>query len=92
MSEPNDNGFLGPIRRSLMRIRRANKEGEPALSRQLAQVGVLGWIVVAPALVGVLAGRWLDRLLTTGIFWTAGCLFLGVALGFWSAWRWMQTS
>lgn len=92
MSEPDDSGFLLPIRRTLMRMRRAQSEGEPTVARQLAQIGVLGWIVVAPALGGLLVGRWLDRLLSSGIFWAAGLLFAGVMLGFWSAWRWMHAS
>ena len=92
MSEPNDDGFLDPIRRTLMRMRRAQIEGEPTLARQLAQIGVLGWIVVAPALAGLLLGRWLDRMFASGIFWAAGLLFAGIMLGFWSAWRWMHSS
>ena len=83
--------FLTAIRRNLARLRRGAAEGEPSLGRQLGQVGVLGWIVVTPALAGLFAGRWLDRLLATGIFWAASLLFLGVALGFWSAWRWMHS-
>jgi ATP synthase protein I len=51
---------------------------------------VLGWIIVLPALLGVLLGRWLDRQFGTGLFCTAPLLMLGVALGCWSAWKWMQ--
>lgn len=83
--------FLVTIRRSLARLRHGVSEGEPTLARQLGQVGVLGWIVVTPALVGLFTGRWLDRSLATGIFWAASLLFLGIALGFWSAWRWMHS-
>ncbi len=82
--------FLAVIRRSAARLRRARAQGEPSFGGQLAQVGVLGWIVVTPALAGVFLGRWLDRTLASGIFWSAGLLILGVALGFWSAWRWMH--
>jgi ATP synthase protein I len=41
-------------------------------------------------LLGVLFGRWIDRWLASGIFWTAPMLFVGLAIGCWSAWRWMQ--
>jgi ATP synthase protein I len=51
---------------------------------------VLGWIIVVPALLGVLLGRWLDRSFSTGIVFTAALLLLGVLLGSWSAWRWMH--
>jgi ATP synthase protein I len=88
---PVNGDFLAAIRRSLARLRRARAEGEPSMSKQLGQIGVLGWIIVTPALIGLFGGRWLDRHLATGIFYTAALLVAGVALGFWSAWRWMHT-
>ena len=66
------------------------KSGEPSVARRLSQIGVLGWIVVTPMLIGVFVGRWIDAKLETGIFWTAPLLMLGVALGCWSAWKWMR--
>lgn len=90
MSRTERNGFVDTVRRVAARLRRARAEGEPSMAWQLSQVGVLGWIVVTPTLVGLFAGRWLDRLLASGVFWTAALLFLGVSFGFWSAWRWMH--
>jgi predicted F0F1-ATPase subunit len=57
-----------------------------------AQIGVLGWIIVTPMLIGMFAGRWLDHHFGTGLFWTAPLLMLGAALGCWSAWRWMKSA
>jgi len=88
MTVPGD--LLTAVRLRVARLRRSQEEGEPSLSRQLAQIGVLGWIVVTPALAGMFLGRWLDHMRGEGIFWAASLLFLGVALGFWSAWRWMH--
>lgn len=65
-------------------------EGEPSMARFVGQIGVLGWIIVAPTLIGLFVGRWLDHMLRTGIFWSAALLVLGVTLGFWSAWSWMR--
>lgn len=90
MSEPSPNDFLDTIRRTLARLRRSRAEGEPSMSWQLGQIGVLGWIIVTPALVGLFGGRWLDRHFAAGIFWTGALLVVGIALGFWSAWRWMH--
>ncbi len=74
------------------RARRGPRETDPSVARRLGQIGVLGWIIVTPMLIGVFAGRWLDRVFETGLFWTAPLLMLGAALGFWSAWRWMQSA
>jgi ATP synthase protein I len=68
------------------------REDAPSVARHLAQIGVLGWIIVVPMLVGVFVGRWLDRTLDSGLFFTAPLLMLGAALGCWSAWKWMNST
>ena len=72
------------------RHRRWRQEGEPAVARRLAQVGVLGWIIVVPTLAGIFLGRWLDGHFGTGLTLTGAFLMIGVAIGCWSAWRWMH--
>jgi len=62
----------------------------PSVMRNLGQIGVLGWQIVLPTLIGLAIGRWLDHKLESGIFWTAPLLLLGLALGCWSGWRWMH--
>jgi ATP synthase protein I len=74
------------------RERRRVAEGEPSVARRLAQIGVLGWIIVTPMLLGVFAGRWLDGRLHSGLFWTGPLLMLGLGLGCWSAWRWVKNA
>ena len=74
------------------RRRRWLAEGEPSVGRRLAQIGVLGWIIVTPMLLGVFAGHWLDRHFHSGLFWTAPLMLLGLALGCWSAWRWVKSA
>ncbi len=84
------NGLLGSVRRRLARHRQGVAAGEPSFGRYLAQVGVLGWIIVVPTLLGTFLGRWIDQRLHTGIFWTGPLMLAGVVLGSWSAWRWMH--
>jgi ATP synthase protein I len=73
----------------MRRERRARwqQEGERSIGQNLAMIGVLGWTIVIPTLIGVFAGRWLDRLFGTGIFWTLGLLVAGLAVGCALAWR-----
>jgi ATP synthase protein I len=66
------------------------REGDMSVGRRLAQIGVLGWIFVVPTLAGLFFGRWLDARFASGIFWSAPLLFLGVCLGGWTAWKWMN--
>lgn len=74
------------------RHRRWLREGDPSAARRLAQIGVLGWIIVTPMLIGLFAGRWLDERFNSGLFWTAPLLMLGVILGCWSAWKWIKNA
>jgi ATP synthase protein I len=77
-------------RRRSERRRRWSREGEPSLTRYVGQIGVLGWIIVLPILLGLFIGRWLDHRLGTGIFWSAPSMLVGVVVGGYAAWKWMQ--
>ncbi|HAF91848.1 MAG TPA: ATP synthase subunit [Pseudomonas sp.] len=68
----------------------AREDPEPSLARRLGQVGLLGWMIVTPLLLGLLVGRWLDRLLGSGVLFSAALVVAGAGLGLWSAWRWMH--
>lgn len=74
------------------RHRRWLREGEPSVGRRLAQIGVLGWMIVVPMLLGTFLGRWIDVRLDSGVFWTAPLLMIGLAIGCWSAWKWIARS
>jgi len=86
-----DDELLRAVHRRGERQRRWQQEGEPSFGRQLAQIGVLGWIIVVPTLLFTFFGRWLDRRFGTGIFLTAPLLFIGLAIGCYAGWRWMHS-
>ena len=69
------------------RSERWKKHGERSLWQNLSMIGALGWLIVTPTLLGVLAGRWLDRRFESGIFFTGALIFLGIALGCYLAWQ-----
>jgi ATP synthase protein I len=72
------------------RHQRRLREGTPSVARQLAMIGVLGWIVVIPMLIGLFVGHWLDHKFHLIAFWTAPLLLLGLVLGCRSAWKWID--
>ncbi|HEY3445130.1 MAG TPA: AtpZ/AtpI family protein [Myxococcales bacterium] len=78
------------VRRRRQRVERARRHGERSVGRNLALVGVLGWLIVAPTLLGMFGGRWLDRSLGTGIVWTSALMLLGLVFGCYLAWRRVQ--
>ncbi|RDE05604.1 AtpZ/AtpI family protein [Sphingomonas aracearum] len=85
---PPDKPLAEAVRLRAERRRRAGRL--PTVTRNLGQIGILGWQVTVPMLVGLAIGRWLDHRLASGIFWTAPLLIVGTGLGCWSAWAWIQ--
>jgi ATP synthase protein I len=83
-------GIASAARQALLRKRRAEEEPEPSLGNRLGQIGILGWTIVLPTLLGLLIGHWLDRHFATGVFFSAPMLMVGAAVGLWSAWKWMH--
>ena len=77
-------------RRRRARQARWQQEGERPLARNLAMIGALGWLVVAPMVGGVFLGRWLDGLRGGGIMFTAALVLAGAAAGMWMVWRRMN--
>jgi len=73
------------------RRERWQREGERSIGQNLAMIGVLGWTIVLPTLLGLFAGRWLDRQFHMGIFWTLGLLVVGLTIGCMLAWRRMHS-
>lgn len=57
------------------------------MGQNLALIGVLGWTVVAPTLLGILLGRWLDRRFDSGVHWTLCLLVAGITFGCTLAWK-----
>ncbi len=78
-------------RRSANREEMSREAPEPSLGSRLGQIGILGWAIVLPMLLGVVLGRLADRMFGTGIFFTAPAILIGAAIGFYSAWKWMHS-
>ena len=52
-------------------------------------MGLIGWSVVVPTLVGAALGVWLDRSYPGGRSWTLALLMAGLAAGCLNAWLWV---
>jgi ATP synthase protein I len=75
---------------AMLRQRRGLEQPEPSLGSRLGQMGILGWTIVLPTLLGLVLGHSLDRHFASGVFFSAPLLMIGAAVGLWSAWKWMH--
>lgn len=87
--QPGDDPVIKAARQAADRAKAGQSNPEPSLSSRLAQIGVLGWAIVVPILLGLVVGRWIDHFFSTGITFSAALIIGGAAFGMWSAWRWM---
>lgn len=55
----------------------------------LGMMGLIGWSVTVPTVLGAALGIWVDRHYPGGHSWTLALLIVGLALGCWTAWRWV---
>ena len=55
----------------------------------LGMMGLIGWSVVVPTLLGTALGVWLDRRHPGAHSWTLALLVAGLTLGCFNAWRWI---
>jgi ATP synthase protein I len=55
----------------------------------LGMMGMVGWSVAVPTLLGAALGLWLDEHYPGGHSWTLMFLAIGLGLGCFNAWHWV---
>lgn len=55
----------------------------------LRMMGLVGWSVSVPTVLGVTLGAWLDHHYPGAHAWTLALLVAGLTLGCFNAWRWV---
>lgn len=55
----------------------------------LGMMGLIGWSVVVPTLLGAALGIWLDQHYPGAHAWTLALLMAGLAIGCLNAWHWV---
>ena len=69
---------------------KARHNATPGVWSGLGLMGVVGWSVVVPTLLGAALGLWLDRRYPGGRSWTLALLLAGLTLGCLNAWHWVS--
>lgn len=69
---------------------RARRERRSGAWFGLGMMGMVGWSVAIPTLIGVGIGIWLDLSYPGKISWTLTFLSIGLAAGCANAWYWVK--
>src|ERR1035441_1694814 len=56
----------------------------------LGMMGIVGWSVVVPTLLGAAFGIWLDQRNPGHLSWTLTFLVIGLVIGCLNAWHWVS--
>lgn len=55
----------------------------------IGMMGLVGWSVALPTVIGASIGLWLDKRSSSEHSWTLALLVAGLCLGCFNAWRWV---
>ncbi|MDP2417594.1 MAG: AtpZ/AtpI family protein [Hydrogenophaga sp.] len=69
---------------------KARRSGPPGVWFGLGMMGLIGWSVAVPTLLGAALGLWLDQRDPGGRSWTLALLVAGLTLGCLNAWHWVS--
>ena len=69
---------------------KARRSGTPGVWVGLGMMGLVGWSVAVPTLLGAALGLWLDQRHPGGRSWTLALLMGGLAVGCLNAWHWVS--
>jgi len=56
----------------------------------IGMMGIVGWSIAIPTLLGIAAGIWLDKHINDNYSWTLMMLFTGLIIGCLTAWHWID--
>lgn len=68
---------------------RARRHVERTIWFGLGMMGLIGWSVAIPTVLGAALGVWLDQRYPGGRSWTLALLVAGLSIGCLNAWHWV---
>lgn len=88
-SAKNRAAFSREIGAKVARKLRAQRHVNRTVWFGLGMMGLIGWSVAIPTLLGAVLGLWLDKHYPGDHAWTLALLVVGLAIGCLNAWHWV---
>ena len=82
--------FAGQVGAKANRKLKARRNSTRGVWFGLGMMGLIGWSVVVPTLLGAALGIWLDKHHPGGRSWTLALLVAGLSIGCLNAWFWVS--
>lgn len=87
--EKEQSTFGREVRAKAARKLHARRNPTPGIWSGFGMMGLIGWSVVVPTLLGAALGMWLDNRYPGSHSWTLALLVAGLAVGCFNAWNWV---
>lgn len=81
--------LAGQVGAKAARKLKARRNGTQGVWFGLGMMGLIGWSVTVPTLLGAALGIWLDQHHPGKHAWTLALLMAGLAIGCLNAWHWV---
>jgi len=81
--------FSDQIGAQAARKLKARRDATRGVWSGLGMMGLIGWSVVIPTLLGIALGLWLDARHPGVHPWTLALLMAGLSIGCFNAWHWV---
>lgn len=88
-SDEDREAFSRQIGEKAARKLKARRHVARTIWHGLGMMGLIGWSVAIPTLLGAALGIWLDDRYPSPHSWTLTLLLIGLLLGCFNAWRWV---
>ena len=82
--------FAGQVGAKANRKLKARRNSTQGVWFGLGMMGLIGWSVAIPTLLGAALGIWLDKHYPGGRSWTLALLVAGLTIGCLNAWFWVS--
>ena len=89
-STPDRTAFSREVGAQAARKLKARRNATPGVWFGLGMMGLIGWSVVLPTLLGAMLGIWLDKRHPGRHSWTLMLLLSGLIIGCVNAWHWVD--
>jgi len=86
----NEKEFENSVRKKSRRKIEVRSKDRKGLLYGLGMFGLVGWSVAVPTLLLLALGIWIDSRYDSTYSWTLMLLVLGIMIGCWNAWYWVQ--
>lgn len=86
---PGETEFIQRVGERAARKLKAQRQVTQTIWSGLGMMGLVGWSVAVPTLLGTALGIWLDKRYPGSQSWTLMLLAIGLGLGCFNAWHWV---